>query len=170
MREIKNIEGQGPFLLKPIEPMNVGETSFSFERLNFGKSRGTIEPFEMAEDNIIFQETSLKRFDQAVPDESKKLEKFTKNELTDFARDERSKYSTYESLTTEIADLSDPIEDYKPGLLVAKGHVNGSNASFLFDTGCTRNIISLDFCKKFGIKYRIKKEYMAVWRIGQHKK
>ena len=31
-----------------------------------------------------------------------------------------------------------------------------------FDTGCIGNIVSLEFCKRFGIQYRVKPEYMWV--------
>ena len=59
-------------------------------------------------------------------------------------------------------DISDPFEIPKPGLLISKGHVNGIKASFLFDTGCMGNVISLELCQKIGIKYRTSEDYDSV--------
>ncbi len=83
---------------------------------------------------------------------------------------EPQQYAPHESLTAEIfeatphvhTDFSYPFETPNPGLLIAKGHVDGYWISVLFDTGCIGNIISLELCKKIGIRYRTKPECMSI--------
>ncbi len=75
-------------------------------------------------------------------------------------------YAMHEPLTAEIieatphvhTDLSDPFETPNPGLLNAKGYVEEYRVSVLFDTGCIRNIISLERSKKMGIRCHAKLE------------
>ncbi len=62
------------------------------------------------------------------------------------------------------ADLIDPFENPDPGLLTAKGHIDRYRVNLLFDTECLGNILTLEFCKRVGIKYRVKTKtkYMSV--------
>ena len=68
---------------------------------------------------------------------------------------------------------SDPFEIPKPGLLISKRHVNGNAASFLFDTGCTANVISPGLCQNLGITYKLREDYEStmanetVQKIGE---
>ena len=56
----------------------------------------------------------------------------------------------YDPLTCE-----NPLKTPKPGLLITTGTANGNKANFLFDTGCLTNVISVEFCRKHDIAYRI---------------
>ena len=69
---------------------------------------------------------------------------------------------TTDSSKTNCVESNDPFEFPTEGLLIANGHVNGTKARILIDSGAVLNHISAEFCQRNNIKTQEETSHVGV--------
>ena len=71
-------------------------------------------------------------------------------------------YETNDSTKQICVESKNPFEFCGEGLLIAQGHVNGTKARILIDSGAVLNHISAEFCEKHNIKLQQESSHVGV--------